>query len=181
MTIAIESVTPDWQCLFWIPLQDFQKMTTDAARLQITRCAEELASSELAALRKSVGDFALGRFKARAERQCQLHILWKKGVVIGTLFIVSGKHQKFQHVVLTEHDAMILDARIDPAFRGQGLYSVFLNLSLSFMRDEGVERVYVATSERNEPSLRTLRRLGFIYLLRYKSHRGKYSFDQRPL
>jgi ribosomal protein S18 acetylase RimI-like enzyme len=139
--------------------------------------AEPAKEVDLAMLDGSLGPSTLSVFRARLRRGCQLCVLAKGEKLAGTLFFVFGHNHPFQHVVLTERDAVILDAWISPHLRGQGLYSVFLDLALGTLKGKCIERVFVATSEGNQPSLRALRRVGFRYLLRYRTRLGIYTYD----
>ena len=180
MREVVDRIYPPWQCLFWMPLSSLASAPSDDK--VFLRVISELAGDvELAMLERSVGASAMSVFQTRLRRGCQLCVLFKGQAVAGTLFFVFGGAHPFQHLVLTEADAVILDARIDPEFRGQGLYSIFLNLSLGTLKGKAVERVFVATSEHNEPSLRALRRVGFRYLMRYRAWTGIYKYDVDPL
>ena len=132
-------------------------------------------------LERSLGPSTVSVFRTRLARRCQLCVLAKGNTLAGTLFFVFGRDHPFQHLVLTERDAVILDAWISPQLRGQGLYSIFLDLALGTLKGKGIERVFVATSERNQPSLRALRRVGFRYLLGYRTVMGIYTYDVDPL
>ena len=180
MREAVDRIHPPWQCLFWMPLSSFGEVSAvEGMSLRvISDCGEE---ADLSTLERILGSSVVSVFRNRIGQGCQLHILYKQQVVAGTLFFVFGLTQRFQHIVLTEQDAVILDARIDPAFRGQGLYPIFLQLSLDSLKGKNIERVFVVTSEHNEPSLRALRRIGFRYLMRYKTWMGLYKFDAKPL
>ena len=132
-------------------------------------------------LEKSLGASTVSVFRARLAQRCQLCVLAKGDTLAGTLFFAFGRDRPFQHLALTHRDAVILDAWISPHLRGHGLYSVFLDLALSTLKGKGIERVFVATSEDNQPSLRALRRVGFRHLLRYRTRMGIYTYDVKPL
>ena len=179
MREVVDRINPPWQCLFWMPMSGFEAPPPDD-RVSLRVISEFAGGVEQAMLENRLGASTMSVFLSRVRNGCQLCVLLKGQAIAGTLFFVFGRTHCFQHVVLTEQDAAILDARIDPEFRGQGLYHVFLNLSLGTLKGKGVERVFVATSENNEPSLRALRRVGFRYLMRYKTQRGIYKYDVRP-
>jgi hypothetical protein len=177
---VLDRIHPPWQCLFWIPLSSFGgfPVVQGITLRVIFNCA---GGSDLLALERILGAATVSVFRRRLEKGCQLNILYKEQDVAGTLFFVFGRTQTFQHVVLTDKDAVILDARIDPLFRGQGLYSIFLRLSLDSLKGKSIERVFVATSEHNEPSVRALHQVGFRCITRYKSWMGIYKYDAKPL
>jgi ribosomal protein S18 acetylase RimI-like enzyme len=179
MREVVDRIHPPWQYLFWIPLSSFGGVpAVEGMSLRvISNRAEE---ADLSALERILGSSAVSVYRTRIAQGCQFHILYKEQAVAGTLFFVFGLTQRFQHVVLTERDAVILDARVDPTFRGQGLYSILLRLSLDSLRGKDIERVFVATSEHNEPSLRALHRVGFRYLMRYRTWMGIYKYDVNP-
>lgn len=179
MREVVDRIYPPWQCLFWLPLSSFDGAVSDD-RVSLRVMSEPAGDVELAMLESSFGASALSVFQARVRQGCQLCVLFRGQAIAGTLFFVFGRTHRFQHLVLTEHDAVILDARISPEFRGQGLYSIFLNLSLGTLKGKEIERVFVATNEHNEPSLRTLRRVGFRYLMRYRTWIGIYRYDVNP-
>lgn len=109
------------------------------------------------------------------------HALLVEGRFAGSLYTVPGSVTPFQHVVLTPLDAMVLDARIDPAFRGRGLYSILLTETLRALHAIGIQRLYIDTPASNERSLATFRRLGFSILVRYRRRGSGYHFDREPL
>lgn len=175
-----ERICPPWQCLLWMPLPIVSPEEVPATVL-LRVISEPFGDSDLAILERSLGTSSLSVFQARVRQGCQLCVLFRGQAVAGTLFFVFGRSHRFQHLVLSEQDAVILDARISPEFRGQGLYSIFLNLSLLSLKGKEIERVFVATSEHNEPSIRALRRVGFRHLMRYKTWMGVYKYDVNPL
>ena len=180
MQEVVDRVCPPWHCLFWLPLSSLDGAPLDAT-LSLRVISEAAGLAEITMLEKCLGPSAVSVFQARLRRGCHLCVLFKEQTIAGTLFFVFGRAHRFQHLALTEKDAVILDARINPEFRGQGLYPIFLRLSLATLQGRSVERVYVATSEQNEPSLRALRRAGFRYLMRYKIWMGFYRYDVDPL
>jgi ribosomal protein S18 acetylase RimI-like enzyme len=179
MREVIDRFYPPWQCLFWMPLSDLDRAPSDG-RVSLRVISELAEDVKLAMLKRGLGASAVSVFQARVKRGCQLCVLFRGETIAGTLFLVLGRAHSFQHHVLTEHDAVILDARIDPEFRGQGLYPILLKLSLGTLKGKEIERVFVATSEHNEPSLRALRRVGFRYLMRYRTWMGIYKYDVCP-
>jgi len=179
MREVMDRINPPWQCVFWMPMSEFEAPLPDDGT-SFRAISEFIADGEQAMLADRLGASTLSVFLARVRNGCQLCLLLKEQAIAGTLFFVYGRSHRFQHLVLTEQDAVILDARIDPEFRGQGLYPVLLNFSLGTLKRKEVERVFVATSENNEPSLRALRRVGFRYLMRYKTCAGIYKYDVRP-
>lgn len=176
---VFDRVNPPWQCVFWMPMSEYVNSPADD-RVSLRVICKFDGGVEQEMLEKSFEVSAMSVLASRLRNGCQLCVLLKGQVVAGTLFFVFGRNHRFQHLILTEQDAVILDARIAPRFRGQGLYSVFLHLSLSTMNGKGIERVFVQTSEHNEPSLHALRRVGFRYLMRYKTYLGMYRYDVSP-
>jgi ribosomal protein S18 acetylase RimI-like enzyme len=176
----VDRVVPPRQCLFWMPLSG-HKCTPSEGSVSLRVVFEPAAEVDLAMLEKSLGPSTVSVFRTRLAQRCQLCVLAQGDTLAGTLFFVFGRDRPFQHLALTERDAVILDAWISPQLRGRGLYSIFLDLALSTLKGKGIERVFVATSERNQPSLRALRRVGFRYLLRYRTGMGIYTYDEHPL
>lgn len=179
MREVCDRINPPWQCVFWISMAGFDAPPSDD-QVSLRVVSDVVDGEERAMLEHSLGAPAMAVFLSRLRNGCQLCVLVKDQAVAGTLFFVFGRSHRFQHLILTEQDAVILDARIDPKFRGQGLYAVFLNRSLNTLKNKGIERVFVATSEHNEPSLLALRRVGFRYLMRYKTCKGIYKYDVHP-
>jgi len=177
---VLDRVYPPWQCLFWMPLSSLAGApAADGISLRVI--SELSGDTKLAVSGERLGGSVASIYQMRLQRGCQLCVLFTGRAVAGTLFFVLGRAHRFQHVVLTDEDAVILDARINPEFRGQGLYPIFLHLSLATLASKSVERVFVATSEHNEPSLRALQRVGFRYLMRYRTWMGRYTYDVDPL
>lgn len=180
MREVFDRIYPPWQCLLWMPLSSFDGAPSDD-RVSLRVISDVVGDVEVAMLEKSLGASAVSVFQARVRQGCQLCVLFRGQAIAGTLFFVFGRTHRFQHLIITEQDAVILDARISPEFRGQGFYPIFLNLSLGTLKGKKIERVFVATSEHNEPSLRALRRVGFRHLMRYKTWMGIYKYDVNPL
>lgn len=168
-----------WYCLLWISLKEFVPQAFEANRLQVVVRLED--EPVVAQLKQRFDEATLNVFKRRLANGCHLHVLFRDGAIAGTLFVVFGKNRPFQHVTLTDRDAAILDSHIQPEFRGQGLYAVLLNASLRAAKDVGVERMFVATTESNLPSLRALHRVGFRHLLKYRISGREYWYDTEPL
>jgi hypothetical protein len=146
--------------------------------LQVVCNLEELDPHQEQLLLDFVGASALSVFKHRLSRGIKLHILFAEGQLVGTVFFVLGKQQPFQHVILTDRDAMGLDGRIVPAFRGRGMYPLILLLSIMHLRKQGVERLFADCAEWNRETTRSLECLGFRYLLKYKLVRGAYRYEK---
>jgi len=180
MREAVDRINPPWHCMFWMPMSGYVEAPIDE-RVSLRVFCEFDGSLDEAMFEKGLGASEMSVLASRLRNGCQLCVLLKGQVLAGTLFFVFGRNHRFQHLILTEQDVVILDARIVPRFRGQGLYSLFLNLSLNTLKEKGIERVFVQTSEHNEPSLRALRRVGFRYLMRYKTCLGMYRYDVSPL
>jgi ribosomal protein S18 acetylase RimI-like enzyme len=176
----MDRVFPPRQCLFWIPLESHDCRPSDGS-VSLRVVSEHAGNVDLLMLERDLDPSTLSVFRTRLARGCQLCVLSRGDALVGTLFFVFGRAHPFQHVVITERDAVILDAWISPPMRGQRLYPIFLDLALATLKEKGIERVFVATSERNQPSLRALRRVGFRYLLRYRTRMGIYTYDVDPL
>lgn len=192
-----DSLAPPWYKVYWLPVGEVPEPGSDrnippgyesfwklvvrliqGVKLQVVHNLDELDPHQMQLLLDSVGASALPVFQERLSRGIELHILFAEGRVVGTVFFVLGKHQPFQHVVLTDRDAMGLDGRIEPAFRGRGLYPILLLLSIMHFRKQGVERVFADCAEWNRETIRSLECLGFRYLLKYKLLRGSYRYEQ---
>jgi hypothetical protein len=147
-------------------------------KLRVVRNLGDLDSHQMAALTECVGTSALPVFRERLSKGVELHMLLSENRVVGTVFFVLGKSHSFQHIPLTERDAMGLDGRIDPAFRGRGLYPILLLVSLLDFKNRGIERVYTDCAEWNKETIRSFECVGFRYLLKYRLRRGFYRFEQ---
>lgn len=174
-------ITP-WHVLYWIPLTAADRpLTRLGSELCVVKSVGDLCPAKQKALERSIGVSAMPIVEERLSQGVELHILFCEERVAGTLFIVFGRTHRFQHLVLTDHDAMVLDARIDPEFRGQGLYAIFLSQSIAWLRRQGIDRLFIDSSEHNDRSVRSFSKVGFRFLLRYRLKRGQYRFDQKPL
>jgi len=182
LRVAYERINPPWHVLYWTPTANRSGIGTPVeARLRIVQSLSQLDEQERAALGQSVGSSAEPLFADRLTRGCVLSILFHQDRVAGTLFAVLGRQRPFQHVPLTNTDAMVLDARIDPAFRGRGLYAVLLDRTARELAAMSIERLYIDTPADNERSLKTFRRLGYHFLYRYRKVRGSYRISSVPL
>ena len=193
---AYDRVVPPWYKVYWVAVDEIPESGCDknipsgyeafwklvdrliqGVKIQVVHSLDELDSSQLQSLKGCAGASALQIFRERLSRGIELHMLLAEGRVVGTAFFVLGKHQPFQHVVLTDRDAMGLDAHIDPAFRGRGLFPILILLSVLHLRNQGIERVLADCAEWNVESIRSFECLGFRYLLRYKLVRGAYRYE----
>ncbi len=179
--IARDRIVPPWHMLYWMPVAEAPDPPTNGpVMLRIVRTLGELNRSERQALERSVGASAIPIFERRLLQGNELYILFSGESVAGTMFLVFGRECPFQHTVLTDRDAMVLDARIDPKFRGRRLYAVFLSRSLASLKQNGAERLFIDCAERNKRSIRSFSRVGFQFLLRYRVRGGQYRFDTKP-
>lgn len=195
-----ESLSPPWVCLYWLPVQEavdlkdsnakyagsdkFQGLlsrTLKGLELRVVTSLSDLKPQEYQALKDSVGGSDIPVYERRFSQGVELHVLFIDQKVAGTLFFVFGKIHPFQHVVLTEHDAMALDGRVDPKYRGQGLYRIFLSLSIKNLRQRGIERLFIDANENNESANRSYASVGFRFLLKFKTKRGRYRFDRKAV
>jgi len=195
-----DRIYPPWYKLYWIAIPELSEIPNcsnipaggtalnkyvarfiDTVDLRIVSNLDELTEPELQALGQSVGASALRIFGQRLSRGVELHILFADGRVVGTVFYVLGRDHPFQHVVLTERDAMGLDGRIDFAYRGRGLYPVLLFLSMVHLSRRGIERLFADCTESNQEAARSFECVGFRFLMRYRLKSGGYVYDHKPL
>lgn len=195
-----ESLFPPWVCLYWLPIAEsiefgnpnVKQADSDRFRgllsrllksveLRIITNLSDLKPQEYQALKNSVGGSDIPVYERRLSQGIELHVLFVDQKVAGTLSFVFGKTHQFQHVVLTERDAMALDGRVDPRYRGRGLYPIFLSLSIEKLKQKGIERLYIDTNENNDEANRSFASVGFRFLLKFKIERGRYRFDRNPV
>jgi len=193
-----DSLAPPWYKVYWLPVGEVPEPGSDrnipagheafwrtavrltqGVKLQVVHNLDELDSHEAELLKEYVGASALPVLRGRFSQGIELHVLSVKDRVVGTVFFVLGRHQPFQHAILTDRDAMGLDARIAPALRGRGLYPILLLLSIIHLRKQGIERVLADCADWNVESIRSLECLGFRYLLKYRLVRGAYRYDRK--
>ena len=62
---------------------------------------------------------------------------------------------------LHDDEVYIWDCGTVPAQRNQGLYSSFLNQLIHHLHDEGIPRIWIGASRRNQPSIRGFANAGF--------------------
>lgn len=198
--ILRESLCRPWQYLYWLPVAEavdlrianmkpadndkFQVLLSrllKGVELRVVTSLSELNPQEYQALKDSVGGSDIPVYQRRLSQGVELHVLFIDQKVAGTLSFVFGKIQQFQHVTLTDRDAMALDGRINPKYRGRGLYPIFLSLSIEKLKQNGIERLFIDTNENNEEANRSFASVGFRFLLKYKTERGKYRFDRKAI
>jgi ribosomal protein S18 acetylase RimI-like enzyme len=195
-----ESLSPPWVYLYWLPVAEavdlkhsdtkqagsdkFQGLLSQLLKgveLRVVTSLSDLKPQEYQALKESVGGSDIPVYERRLSQGVELHVLFIDQKVAGTLSFVFGNIHRFQHVVLTERDAMALDGRVDPKYRGQGLYPIFLSLSIENLRQRGIERLFIDANENNEAANRSYASVGFHFLLKFKTERGKYRFDRKAI
>ena len=195
-----DSFSPPWVCLYWLPIAEATDLrgpdATEAGHdkflgllsrllksveLKVVTALSDLKPQEYQALKDSVGGSDIPVYERRLSRGIELHVLFIEQKVAGTLSFVFGKTHRFQHVVLTDRDAMALDGRVDPKYRGRGLYPLFLSLSIERLRQKGIERLFIDTNEDNEEANRSFASVGFHFLLKFRPERGRYRFDREPV
>ncbi|TKB90010.1 MAG: GNAT family N-acetyltransferase [Nitrospira sp.] len=195
-----ESLCPPWVCLYWLPIADAVDVRTsntkqagsnkfrglvsrppEGVELRVFTNLSEINPQEYQALKDSVGGSDIPVYQRRFSQGVELHVLFIDQKVAGTLSFVFGKIHRFQHVVLTDRDAMALDGRIDPKYRGHGLYPIFLSLSIEKLKQRGIERLFIDTNENNEAANRSYASAGFRFLLKYKTGWGRYRFDRKAI
>lgn len=192
--------SPPWICLYWLPLSEATDLRNPATKdggdeklralltrllksveLKAVTALSDLKPQEYQALKDSVGASDIPVYERRLSQGIELHILFVDKKVAGTLSFVFGKTHRFQHVVLTDRDAMALDGRVDPKYRGRGLYPIFLSLAIERLREKGIERLFIDTNENNEEASRSFTSVGFRFLLRFRIEGGRYRFDREPV
>lgn len=179
-----ERMTNPWHLMYWIPTTEVNMipLPENASFMMMTDPARELSPSQHKVLLEALGPRSDKQAEERLARGALLCVLFVDDKVAGTLFTVSGAAHRFQHMVLTDHDSMVLDARIVPAFRGRGLYPVLLAHTAQGLHALGQDRLYIDTLETNTASLRAYDKVGFRFLTRYRmSWRRHYRFAEAPL
>jgi GNAT superfamily N-acetyltransferase len=195
-----DSVFPPWVCLYWLPIAEATDLRgpnvseaghdklfgllsrlLKSVELKVVTALSDLKPPEYQALKDSVGGSDIPVYEQRLSQGIELHVLFVDQKVAGTLSFVFGRTHRFQHVVLTDRDAMALDGRVDPKYRGRGLYPLFLSLSIERLRQRGIERLFIDTNEDNEEANRSFASVGFRFLLKFRLERGRYSFDRKPV
>ena len=180
--IARDAIVPPWNTIYWLNAREVVRIPpVSGARLRVVHRLEELGEDERRDLTASIGTSAMPLVEQRLLQGVELHLLLVDEKVAGTRFVVFGSSHPFQNVVLTARDTMGLDVRIDPRFRGSGLAPLFFSLSIAELAERGIERIFAAASVHNDRSNRTLVRVGFQPLLRYREKRGIYRYDRKPL
>lgn len=179
-----ERVSNPWHLIYWIPTSRVNPvpLPANASFRVMSDPARELSTDQHKALLEALGPRSDKQAEERLASGALLHVLCVDDKVAGTLFTVSGAARRFQHMVLTDGDSMVIDARIVPAFRGRGLYSVLLAHAAQALHAYGQDRLYIDTLETNTASLRAYKKVGFRYLTRYRmSWRRHYRFAEAPL
>lgn len=177
-----ERWVPPWQHLYWMPAAEVLRLTAPPdASLRVVERFEDLSDTERTDLARHVGESSMRLVRSRLERGCELHLLLKGERIAGSRFVVFGRMHRFQSVVLTPRDTMGMDVRIDRELRGQGLAPVFFSLSIQDLHRRDCDRVFAAVSVQNTPSIRTLERVGFRHLLRFRIRRGWYRYDREVI
>ena len=179
-----ERMTNPWHLMYWIPTTEVNlvALPVNASFMVMSNPARELTPAQRKALIEALGPRSDKQAEERLASGALLHVLFVDEMVAGTLFTVSGAARRFQHMVLTDGDSMVLDARIVPAFRGRGLYPVLLAHAAHALQAYGQDRLYIDTLETNTASLRAYAKVGFRFLTRYRmSWRRHYRFAEAPL
>ena len=179
-----ERMTNPWHLMYWVPTTEVNlvPLPVNASFMVMADPARELNPAQRTALIEALGPRSDKQAEERLASGALLHVLFVDEMVAGTLFTVSGAARRFQHMVLTDGDSMVLDARIVPAFRGRGLYAVLLAHAAHALQAYGQDRLYIDTLETNTASLRTYDKVGFRFLTRYRmSWRRHYRFAEAPL
>ncbi len=179
-----ERMTNPWHLMYWIPTTEVNlvPLPANASFMVMTDPARELNPAQHKVLIDALGPGSDKQAEERLASGALLHVLFVDDMVAGTLFTVSGAARRFQHMVLTDGDSMVLDARIVPAFRGRGLYPVLLAHAAHALQAYGQDRLYIDTLETNTASLRSYAKVGFRFLTRYRmSWRRRYRFAEAPL
>jgi GNAT superfamily N-acetyltransferase len=173
-----DRIRPHWHHLFVLDLSTYEPPPgDDTLALRVVRKLDDLSASDWADLDRSLGANARDLIATRLRAGADLHFLVVGDRVAGTRFFVRGATHPFQHVPLSERDVMVLDGRIDPDLRGRGYNVPFYAKSLAELKRRGAQHVWVDCAEHNERSRRSYARLGFRFVLRYRTRWGRYRFD----
>jgi ribosomal protein S18 acetylase RimI-like enzyme len=179
-----ERITNPWHVMYWIPTAQVNPVALpeNASFMVLTDPTRELDAAHRRLLTDALGPRSEKQAEERLASGALLHVLFVDRQVAGTLFTVSGAARRFQHMVLTDGDSMVLDARVVPAFRGRGLYPVLLAHAARALQAHGQDRLYIDTLETNTASVRSYAKVGFRFLTRYRmSWRRHYRFAEAPL
>ncbi len=176
-----ERVMPPWENLYWTSVERRSASLPPGLHLEVISSLEQLKESLRRALEDSIGRSAMPLLEERLRARAQLHVLLFGEQVAGTQFFVLGQQHAFQEIPLTEKDAMVLDLRIDPRFRGRGFASAFCLLSIHHFAGNSVERVWLSTSVKNERANRAFQAAGFRFIVRFRRCYGRYIYALGPV
>jgi GNAT superfamily N-acetyltransferase len=177
-------ITNPWHLMFWIPTAEVHPppLPVNGSFMVLTDPVLQLDPAQRKALFEALGPRSGKQAEERMAQGALLHVLFIGDRVAGTVFTVSGAARRFQHMVLTDADSMGMDARVLPEFRGQGFFALLLAHAIHALRARGQERFFGDALETNAASRRTMEKLGFRYLTRYRvSWRRHYQFAEAPL
>lgn len=181
-TVLRDTLAPPWHVVYWARTDGTPDSMREGLSLErVTENLDGLGARVRQTLDRDLSSRAMRLYLSRLERGASLFVLTLADDVAGVMFTVPGSRQPFQHVLLTRHDAMVLDARVWPAHRGKGLYRLFLSGVLQRLKADGIERLYIDTPETNVRSIRTFDQLGFEFLVKYRSRSRTYRYDASPL
>lgn len=173
-----------WHVIYWMPTTEVSPppLPPNGSFMVITDPARELNPARHKALMEALGADSSKQAEQRLASGARLHVLFVDDRVAGYFFSVSGAVRRFQHVVLTDVDSVGIDGRVQPEFRGQGLFPILMAHGIHALRGSGQERFYADALETNTASRRTLEKIGCRSLTRYRmSWRRHYRYSDAPL
>ena len=100
-----------------------------------------------------------------------LEIFSKQGAMIGYGWAVRKGINGFHFFPLLENEAVLYAAEIFPEFRGKGMMSILMNLTVGGLAQMGIERVYVSCEAWNHASYRGISKTSAIELGRAREFR----------
>jgi GNAT superfamily N-acetyltransferase len=173
-----ERLVHPWEIIYWLPAAAVARIELPAgARFQVIRALPELNAETRALLLEQLGAPTLSIWETRFSQGCEGHLLFLDERLAASRFVVWGNVTPFQNLVLTPHDTMGMDVRVDPALRGRGLAPIFFSVSIQDLARRGCERVFAMVAVHNMRSIKTLEHVGFRALLRCRIEHGRYRFE----
>lgn len=179
LEVVRERLIQPWETIYWLPAGAVARIDAPPdARFRVVRSLRELEPSDREEAVGRVGASSTLVWESRLAQGCELHLLFLGERLAASRFVVWGSTTPFQNVVLTEHDTMGLDVRVEPELRGRSLAPLFFSISIQDLASRGCERVFATVAVHNVRSIKTLERVGFRPLLRCRVERGRYRYDR---
>ncbi len=176
--VARERLVHPWEIIYWLPASAVVRLEPPAgSRFRVIRGLGELSPAEHAQVLAQLGAPTLAIWETRFARGGEAHLLFLDEQLAASRFVVWGNVAPFQNLVLTPHDTMGMDVRVDPELRGRGLAPLFFSLSIQDLAQRGCERVFAMVAVHNIRSIKTLERVGFRPLLRCRIANGRYRYE----